>query len=101
MKPIFQQRTIRHDTVRMLRAAAADKRFLLDAAERLPGYDRSAIVVWASEDRVMPPDHGRRLAKLLPHGRLVEIADSHTLIPLDQPAALARAIREFIRASAT
>lgn len=100
MEPIFRQRAICHDTVRMLRTAAADKRFLLDAAERLPGYDRPALVVWASEDRVMPPDHGRRLAKLLPHGRLVEIADSYTLIPLDQPVALARAIREFTHGSA-
>jgi pimeloyl-ACP methyl ester carboxylesterase len=46
----------------------------------------------------MPPEHGRRLAELLPHGRLVEIADSYTLIPLDQPAGLAQAIREFTHA---
>ena len=63
---------------------------MLDAAERLPGFDRPALVVWASEDRVMPPEHGRRLAELLPHGRLVEIADSYTLIPLDQPDATGR-----------
>ena len=43
----------------------------------------------------MPPEHGRRLAELLPHGRLVEIADSYTLIPLDQPAQLAAAISGF------
>jgi pimeloyl-ACP methyl ester carboxylesterase len=45
----------------------------------------------------MPPEHGRRLADLLPHARLVAIADSYTLIPLDQPARLAQAIREFAR----
>jgi pimeloyl-ACP methyl ester carboxylesterase len=43
----------------------------------------------------MPPEHGRRLAELLPQGRLVEIADSYTLIPLDQPEPLAEAIRTF------
>jgi pimeloyl-ACP methyl ester carboxylesterase len=79
----------------MLRAAAADTGFLLAAAERLPEYDRPALVVWASRDRVMPPEHGRRLAGLLPHGQLTEIGDSYTLIPLDQPARLARAIRDF------
>jgi pimeloyl-ACP methyl ester carboxylesterase len=42
----------------------------------------------------MPPDHGRRLAELLPHGRLVEIPDSYTLISLDQPARLAASIRD-------
>jgi pimeloyl-ACP methyl ester carboxylesterase len=48
----------------------------------------------------MPPEHGRRLVELLPHARLIEIADSYTLIPLDQPAKLARAIREFAPAAA-
>jgi len=66
---------------------------LLEAAEDLPRFDRPALIVWASEDRVMPPEHGRRLADLLPQGRLVEIDDSYTLIPLDQPARLAEAMR--------
>ena len=43
----------------------------------------------------MPPEHGRRLAGLLPRGRLAEIDDSYTLIPLDQPAKLAQAIQDF------
>ena len=46
-------------------------------------------------DRVMPAEHGRRLAGLLPQGRLTEIDDSYTLIPLDQPARLAQAIQDF------
>jgi pimeloyl-ACP methyl ester carboxylesterase len=44
----------------------------------------------------MPPEHGRRLAELLPNGRLVEIEDSYTLIPLDRPAELVRVVREFM-----
>ena len=99
MKPVLRQREIRRDTVRVLRAAAADKRIMLDAADSLPSYDHPALVVWASEDRVMPPEHGRRLAELLPQGRLIEIADSYTLIALDQPQQLAQVIREFARAS--
>ena len=43
----------------------------------------------------MPPEHGTRLAGLLPEARLVEVADSYTLIPLDQPARFASAVREF------
>jgi pimeloyl-ACP methyl ester carboxylesterase len=100
MKPVLEQAAIRRDAVRMLRAVFADKNVLVAAAEQLPAFDRPALVVWASEDRVMPLDHGRRLAELLPHGRLVEIADSYTLIPLDQPAKLAAAVREFVRESA-
>ena len=95
MSPVLQQPEIRRDAVRMLRAAAADTGILLTVADRLKHFDRPALVIWASEDRVMPPDHGRRLADLLPQGRLVEIADSYTLIPLDQPARLAEEVRLF------
>ena len=65
----------------------------------VPKYDHPALVVWASEDRVMPPEHGRRLADLLPQGQLVEIPDSYTLMPLDQPALLAQTIRGFTQSS--
>jgi pimeloyl-ACP methyl ester carboxylesterase len=47
----------------------------------------------------MPPEHGARLAALLPGGRLVEVEDSYTLIPLDQPARLAAIIGAFTSAT--
>ena len=95
IKPVLSRREIRRDTVRVLRAIAAEPDLMLDAAEGLRRFDRPALVVWASEDRVMPPEHGRRLAELLPLGQLVEIPDSYTLIPLDQPTRLAAVIRSF------
>jgi pimeloyl-ACP methyl ester carboxylesterase len=94
MKPLLTRPEIRRDAVRALRTAFADRRLMLNAAGRLPDFDRPALVIWARDDRVMPPEHGRRLADLFPHGRLVEIDDSYTLIPLDQPVRLAQAIRE-------
>ncbi|WP_275560386.1 alpha/beta hydrolase [Streptomyces sp. 5-6(2022)] len=69
---------------------------LLHWAEALRTFDRPALVAWASEDRVMPPEHGLRLAGLLPRGSLVEIPDSYTLIPQDQPGPLADLIRAFV-----
>lgn len=101
MRPVMQQAEIRRDAVRMLRSVAADPSLLLEAAESLPSFTRPALVIWASEDRVMPPEHGRRLAGLLPLGRLAEVEDSYTLIPLDQPARLAQLIREFTHAPVT
>ena len=101
MKPVMKQPEIRRDIVRTLRAAAADTQFLVRAAEALPDFKEPALLVWASEDRVMPPEHGRRLAELLPQGQLAEVKDSYTLIPLDQPARLAQLIREFTHATAT
>jgi pimeloyl-ACP methyl ester carboxylesterase len=101
MKPVQTQPDIRRDIVRVLRAIAAEPNLLLEAATHLPDFDRPALVVWAREDHVMPPEHGRRLAELLPQARLAEIDDCYTLIALDQPATLARVIREFVRPSRT
>jgi pimeloyl-ACP methyl ester carboxylesterase len=95
MKPVLGQPAISRDAVHVIRAAFADKHLLLKAAERLPSFNGPVLVVWARGDRVMPPEHGRRLAELFPNGRLAEVADSYTLIPLDQPAKLAALIREF------
>ena len=95
LRPLLSRADTRRDTVRMLRAFAATPRVLLEVADRLPAFDRPALVVWASEDRVMPPEHGERLAALLPKGKLVRVDDSYTLLPLDQPAEFARLIREF------
>ena len=95
LKPALTQPEVRRDLRKYLRAV--DRRDTLEAAERLRSIDRPALVVWAKEDRIMPPEHGRRLAELLPQGRLVEIEDSYTLIPEDRPKELARLIRGFVR----
>ncbi len=95
LKPILHQREIRRDAVHVLRSISAERNLMLEAAECLATFDGPALVVWAEKDRVMPPEHGRRLAELLPKGWLVEIPDSYTLLPLDQPARLAQLIREM------
>jgi hypothetical protein len=77
-------------------AAAGGGGLLVAVAARLAEFKQPALVVWASEDRVMPPEHGGRLAALLADGRLVEVPDSYTLIPLDQPARLAEIIGAFV-----
>jgi pimeloyl-ACP methyl ester carboxylesterase len=94
--PIAENREIRRDLRKYVISAAQGRRDLLAAAETLRSFDRPALVAWASEDRLMPREHGRRLAELLPQGRLVEIEDSYTLIPEDQPAVLAASLRELM-----
>jgi pimeloyl-ACP methyl ester carboxylesterase len=54
------------------------------------------LVVWAAEDKVMPIAAGRRLAAAFPDSRFVEVPNSRTLIPVDQPRALAGAIASFV-----
>lgn len=67
-----------------------------DWSAGLVRFDRPALVVWAPEDQMMPREHGPQLAALLPGGRLVEIEDSYTVIPEDQPHRLAQVLREFV-----
>jgi pimeloyl-ACP methyl ester carboxylesterase len=95
LRPL-RQREIRRDLRKYARDSKRGKRDLLAATETLPSFDRPVLIAWASEDRLMPPEHGRRLAELFPNSQLVEIADSYTLIPEDQPALLAAHLRQFI-----
>lgn len=94
LRPLLTDKAIRADFKRY--NAGVRKTELLEAAEGLRKFDRPALVVWAAEDRMMPREHGRRLAELLPQGRLLEIEDSCTLIAEDQPEALSTALRTFV-----
>ncbi|MEU7785700.1 alpha/beta hydrolase [Amycolatopsis sp. NPDC049159] len=98
IRPLLGDAGIRRDTVRVLREFAAAPGILVAVAERLPAFDRPALVAWAREDRVMPPEHGERLTALLPKGKLALVDDSYTLLPLDQPEEFARLVREFTTA---
>ena len=87
-------RSVRRDAKKYI--VTSDYKALNAAARGLSKFDKPALVVWATEDRVMPRIHGSQLADLLPNGRLVEIDDSYTLVPLDQPIRLASEIRAFM-----
>jgi pimeloyl-ACP methyl ester carboxylesterase len=99
LRSLQAQRGVRRDLRKY--ASSARRRQMLEVCQRLRSFDRPALVVWTPEDRVQRPEHGRRLADLLPDARLVEIPDSYTLIMRDQPEAFARAVREFVRATPT
>ncbi|MEU9192761.1 alpha/beta fold hydrolase [Streptomyces hundungensis] len=93
--PATRSRAIRRDFAKFA-TGAPGRRTLLAWSERLRDFDRPVLVVWATEDRMMPREHGRRLAELYPQGRLIEIADSSTLIPEDQPERLAQVLTDFL-----
>lgn len=95
LRPARTDRRIRADLLRYLRAAPDD---YPAAARRLAAFRGPALVVWAAEDRVMPPAHGRRLAAYL-RARLIEVPDSYTLVPIDRPEVLSGAIRDLLRRS--
>jgi pimeloyl-ACP methyl ester carboxylesterase len=93
--PLRTQRAIRRDLAKYVRTS--DYSSLEAITDDLAGLERPVLVAWAADDRMMPRDHGPRLAELVPHGHFVEVADCRTVMPLDQPAVLAGLIRDFIR----
>ncbi len=86
---------IRRDFRRYTGAAMKGRHDLRAATPALASFYRPVLVVWDLEGKMMPTEHGRRLAEAFPDSRLVELPDCYTLIPEDQPVALTRAIRDF------
>jgi pimeloyl-ACP methyl ester carboxylesterase len=86
---------IRRDLLKYTRSVPSHRE-LLSWTGRLADFPGRVLVVWAEEDRMMPHEHGPRLAALCKDARLVWVSDSYTLVPEDRPDALVTALREFV-----
>ncbi|MFH8891488.1 alpha/beta fold hydrolase [Streptomyces sp. NPDC017949] len=73
-----------------------DKRELIRDTEALCGFTGDVLVLWSPDNRVMPPEHGHRLAELLPAGRYAEVPGAYVLSVLDEPEIVAREIGRFL-----
>ncbi len=98
LEPSRRDAAIRADLARFL--GGVDNRHTLDAARDLPRFTRPVLLAWATEDRLFPMRLAHRLAAALPAATLVQVEDSYTFVPEDQPAELARRIVEFARPEA-
>jgi pimeloyl-ACP methyl ester carboxylesterase len=86
---------IRRDTRKYVRDVRHGRREMRAATPLLRTFERPVLVVWDEEGTMMPNAEGRRLAESFPNSTYVELPDCYTLIPIDQPEALAREIRQF------
>ena len=93
--PSRRDAAVRRDLARFLRGV--HRRYTLAAAEKLPEFDRPVLLAWAEEDRLFPLSLAHRLAEVLPNARVVQIADSYTFVPEDQPDVLADLILRELR----
>ena len=75
-----------------------NKRYTLEAAEKLRGSELPILLAWAPGDRVFPLKYAERLAGEVPNARIVEIPDAGTFVPLDQPQRVADEIAAFVTA---
>ena len=77
-----------------------NKRYTLEAAEKLRDSDLPILLTWAPGDRVFPIKFAERLAGEVPNARIPSRSPTPgTFVPLDQPERLAQEIAEFAASS--
>jgi pimeloyl-ACP methyl ester carboxylesterase len=67
-----------------------------DQQATLPAFTGPALVLMGAEDRLCPFDRHQLMHDLMPQSRLHIIPDAAHLPPLEQPAATARALRDWL-----
>ena len=93
VRALQHDRGVRRDAAKLLRGV--HKRYTLEAADKLKGFDKPVLIAWATEDRFFPLEHAHKLADILPQAHVEEIEDSRTYVPEDQPERLTRLIADF------
>jgi 3-oxoadipate enol-lactonase len=67
-----------------------------DVSGRLAKFDLPTLVVCGEHDAIAPPDEMRGIAEKMPQAKFALIKDAGHMAPLEQPAAVNRAIRAFL-----
>ena len=99
LRPAAADAGVAADTRKLI--VSAHKGLTIEAAERLRGFDRPALLTWGVNDRFFELGYARRLAAQMGDARVVEIEDAKTFVPLDQPRRVAEEIAAFIGETAT
>src|SRR3954470_7612965 len=89
--PALSESRVRKDTAHFIRHCS--KTITLDAAAKLPAFDKPVTIAWPPGDPAFPFSLAERLSRTFPRARLVEVADSLAFVPIDQPDVLARLIQ--------
>jgi pimeloyl-ACP methyl ester carboxylesterase len=69
-----------------------------DVSSRLAEFDLPALLLCGEHDAISPPAEMQGIAQRLPQATFVEIKGAGHMAPLEQPAAVNAAVRQFIRA---
>jgi pimeloyl-ACP methyl ester carboxylesterase len=93
MEPGMRDPAVRRDLKKV--TVGMNKRYTLEAAEKLRGSELPILLAWAPGDRLFPLEQAERLAADAGNARIVEIPDAATFVPLDQPQRLADEIAAF------
>ncbi len=96
MKPSLTDPGVKRDAKKV--TSGMNKRWTLDAAEKLSESQLPLLLTWAPGDKFFPIRYAEQLAREVPNARLVEIAEAKTFVPLDQPRRVADEIAAFVSA---
>jgi pimeloyl-ACP methyl ester carboxylesterase len=96
MQPAIGDSEIMRDLKKV--TAGMNKRYTLAAAQKLRGSELPILLTWAPGDKYFPISYAERLASEAGNARIVQIPDSKTFVPLDQPQRLAEEIATFVAA---
>jgi radical SAM superfamily enzyme YgiQ (UPF0313 family) len=91
---LLHDRGVRHDLKKV--TVGMNKRYTLEAAQKLRGSQLPILFTWAPGDRLFPIRYAERLASEVGNARIVEIADANTFVPIDQPQRLSEEIATFV-----
>ena len=93
LRPALSDAGVRRDLAKVLRGM--DKRYTLDAAERLGSFEKPVLFAWAGDERLFKLDLAKRLAATMPDASVVQVPDAYTFVSIDQPQRTAELIGEF------
>ncbi|MDX6602224.1 MAG: hypothetical protein QOF13_1426 [Solirubrobacterales bacterium] len=96
MAPGLSDPGVKHDAKKV--TAGMNKRYTLEAAERLSASELPVLLTWAPGDKFFPISYAERLERETPNARIVQIPDAKTFVALDQPQLLANEIAAFAQA---
>ena len=78
--PLRHNREVRRDLNKYLRNVPKPK-LLLEWADQQRSFGGPVLIVWARDDKLMPPAHAERLAEHFQNTQLVWVDDSRTQNP--------------------
>jgi pimeloyl-ACP methyl ester carboxylesterase len=81
-------------------AAALNTNLTTEVTARLPRIQAPTLILWGEEDVFQEVKYAERLARDIPHSRLVRIPDARHFVMIDQPVEVISHLREFLREDA-
>jgi pimeloyl-ACP methyl ester carboxylesterase len=70
-----------------------------DMTEQLPSITVPVLVIVGEHDAISPPAEMRSFSERLPNSRFIQIPSAGHMSPMENPAAVNAAIREFVAAT--